>query len=104
MFVNLTPHEVNIISDDGVMHIPPSGKVARCEQLEQPAGEIDGIRVTHVSMGEPIDLPPSREGVTYIVSHIVLQKATWRKDLVKPGALVRNAAGEIVGCEGLYCL
>lgn len=101
MLVNLTPHEVNIINDDNIIHIPPSGIVARCQQFEETVGEIDGIRVTHVSIGSPIDLPPAQEGVTYIVSHIVLQNAGERNDLVKPGTLVRNAAGDIIGCHEL---
>lgn len=104
MFINLTPHEVQIIMENEVLAVPPSGTVARCEQSEELVGEIDGVRVTRLVMGELVGLPPASEGVTYIVSHIVLQAATQRHDLVKPGELVRNAAGDIIGCRSLSCL
>lgn len=104
MFINLTPHEVRIITDNEVLAIPPSGTVARCEQTEEVVGEIEGVRVTQLVMGELVGLPPASEGVTYIVSHIVLQAAAQRHDLVKPGELVRNEAGDIIGCRSLCCL
>lgn len=101
MFINLTPHEVKIIQEDRVIILPPSGIVARCQQEEQPIGEVEGVRVVRLSMGELVNLPPERAGVIYIVSHIVLQQAAQRKDLLKPGELVRNEAGEIIGCRSL---
>lgn len=101
MFINLTPHEVKIIQKDRVICIPPSGIVARCKQEERPVGEVEGVRVVKLSMGELVNLPPERAGVIYIVSHIVLQQAMQRQDLLKPGELVRNEAGEIIGCQSL---
>ena len=104
MFINLTPHEVRIIKKDSVVVIPPGEQVARCEQSEECVGELEGVPVMRLVMGELTGLPEQRPGVTYIVSHIVLQKATGRHDLVKPGELVRDANGAIIGCRGLCCL
>lgn len=102
MFINLTPHEVKIIKKDGVIVIPAGEQVARCEQSEECVGELEGVPVMRLVMGELTGLPAQRPGVTYIVSHIVLQKAAGRQDLVKPGELVRDENGVIIGCRG-FC-
>lgn len=104
MLKNLTPHEVKIITDEGAIVVKPSGIIARCEEHEELAGELAGIPVTKIVMGEVVDLPTEEEGVVLIVSHIVLQACPERKDLVKPGKQVRNAAGDIIGCLSLCVL
>ena len=104
MLKNLTPHEVKIITEGGTVEIKPSGVVARCEEHEEPAGELAGIPVSRIVMGEVVDLPPEEKGVILIVSHIVLQACPERKDLVKPVKPVRNAAGDIIGCRSLCVL
>lgn len=102
MFINLTPHEVRVVKEKDIMVIPPSGIVARCEQREEVIGEIEGVRVTRLVMGRLVNLPAPKKGVTYIVSHIVLQEARERTDLVKPGELVRDETGAIIGCKS-FC-
>lgn len=108
MLKNLTPHEVKIITGEGTIVVKPSGVVARCNEHEELAKDLAkdlaGIPVIRLVLGEVVDLPPEEEGVTLIVSHIVLQACPKRKDLVKPGKPVRNAAGEIIGCLGLSVL
>lgn len=104
MLKNLTPHEVKIITDEGAIVVKPSGIIARCEEHEEPAGELAGIPVSRIVMGEVVDLPPEEDGVVLIVSHIVLQACPERKDLVKPGKPVRNVAGDIIGCRSLCVL
>lgn len=104
MLKNLTPHEVKIITGEGTIVVKPSGVVARCNEHEELAKDLADIPVIRLVLGEVVDLPPEEEGVTLIVSHIVLQACPERKDLVKPGKPVRNAAGEIIGCLGLSVL
>ena len=104
MLKNLTPHEVKIITGEGTIVVKPSGVVACCNEHEELAKDLAGIPVIRLVLGEVVDLPPEEEGVTLIVSHIVLQACPKRKDLVKPGKPVRNAAGEIIGCLGLSVL
>lgn len=104
MLKNLTPHEVKIITGEGTIVVKPSGVIARCNEHEELAKDLTGIPVIRLVLGEVVDLPPEEEGVTLIVSHIVLQACPERKDLVKPGKPVRNAAGEIIGCLGLSVL
>lgn len=104
MLKNLTPHEVKIITEEGTVVVKPSGIVARCNEHEELAGKLVGIPVTRLVLGDVVDLPLQEEGVILIVSHIVLQACPERKDLVKPGKPVRNAAGEIIGCLGLSVL
>lgn len=105
MMINLTPHTVKIIKNDGsVLSIAPAKEAARCTQQEKVITSVDGIPVSRVQLGAVVGLPQSQQGVTYIVSHIVLQACPNRHDLVKPGELVRNAQGEIVGCKCLNVL
>lgn len=99
MLVNLTPHEIKIIKENEAWSIPPSGMVARCRQEEKVIEQLEGkIPVTQLELGEVQDLPEPKQGVVYIVSHIVLQKCPERRDLVKPGRVVRDEEGRIIGC------
>ncbi len=105
MMVNLTPHTVIIIKSDGsILSLEPAPRAARCAQQEQVIDSIDGIPVSRVQMGAVENLPARQQGVTYIVSHIVLQACPERSDLVKPGELVRNEQGEVIGCKCLSVL
>ena len=104
--VNLTPHAVNIIADDGtVTTIPASGTIARVSVTETPSklGELAGVPVTRVIYGAPSGLPPYDEEADclFIVSQIVAAAVKDRPDLVFPGGLVRDEAGNIIGCRHL---
>ena len=101
-FVNLCPHQVDIIMQDGqVNSIKPSGQVARCAQSNVVLNEIDGIQITRQVMGEVQNLPDEIPGVLLIVSRIVAQAKPERHDLVVPGPLVRDQNGQPCGCQGL---
>ncbi len=105
MMVNLTPHTVKIIKSDGsIISIAPAQRMARCRQQEEVIDNMDGVPVSRVQLGEVVDLPARQKGVIYIVSHIVLQACPERDDLVKPGELVRNDRGEVIGCKCLSVL
>ena len=105
--VNLTPHAVNIVGDDNsvVTTIPASGNVARCSQTIDVIGSITvnsvAITISSSSYGEVVDLPDPQAGVYYIVSRLVMSACPARQDLLCPNDLVRNDAGQVIGCRSL---
>ena len=105
MLVNLTPHDIVIRLSDGDRVIPASGTVARVSTSQVPAGTIDGIPVSAQTFGQIEGLPEPQEGVTFIVSAIVLAaaKSIGRTDVVAPDTAraIRNDAGQIVAVPGL---
>lgn len=105
MIRNCTPHDLNIVAREGMVTIPPSGIVPRCEQSEVEIGQIvlDDciIPITAQKFGEVIDLPEQEDGVYLVVSRLVAAACPDRNDLLIPGPLVRDEAGKVVGCKGL---
>lgn len=101
--VNLTPHAVNFISDDGniIKTIEPSGAVARVSAKTETIGEIDGLPVTTSVYGEVTGLPEPEEGKVYVVSSLVAGRTTNRNDVFVPNEPVRDEKGRIVGCRSL---
>jgi hypothetical protein len=114
--VNLTPHEVTLVGEDGgvLLRIPPSGIVARVREETDAAGEITvcpggpltgGVEVPLVkrAWGPVEGLPEPQFRTVYITSSLVAQ-AAWaqgRRDVVAPGELVRDAEGRVIGCKNL---
>lgn len=101
--VNCTPHPITIVAGNGVIlrAIPPSGEVARLSVSTEPAGVVLGIPVTRTVFGEPVGLPEPEIGTCYIVSQLVKNALPERDDLVVPAEVVRDAAGNVVGCRSL---
>lgn len=99
--VNLTPHEINIYSDDSVFTVPPSGSVARVDVRQVKRGRIGPINVFESTYGRVVGLPDPAPDTVFIVSAMVRQAASERADLYSPGDLVRNDKGQPVGCNGL---
>lgn len=118
MTINLTPHQITVIDPSCVEFdtkkkcynlvgelkiarvIEPSGQVARVAMTEEVIGEEDGITVVQNRYGEPQDLPTPQTGIIYIVSALVATAAK-RNDLRVPARMVRNEAGQPVGCLAL---
>lgn len=104
--INLTPHAINIVHDDGtpVINIPPSGQIARCAERFSalPPINVDGVEISFISgfYGEAEGLPDPQPDTLYIVSGLVLSAAQ-RGDLVAPGPLKRDSDGKPIGCVGL---
>lgn len=116
---NLTPHAVAIYGADGTTHlltVPPSGTVARVAVTRTETGlvpiEADaerilahdplaGIPVYVGEYGDVQDLPPPSRGTVYITSAMVRAAVPTRRDVLSPGELIRNEAGQPVGCRGL---
>lgn len=101
--VNLTSHAINVLSSDGsvVANLPPSGEVARVATAMRKVGVAGDIDLYAQEVGEVVGLPTPKEGTLFIVSALVRLAHPERKDLASPGELVRNSAGQPVGCRGL---
>lgn len=100
MFINLTPHALNIHTPDGVLNLAPSGGVARVATVETPGLPVGGVPTVSTSYGEVTGLPSPTEGTIYIVSGMVASAAP-RGDVMSPGPLVRDEGGRPCGCQGL---
>lgn len=100
--INLTPHTVNDL--DSHNKFIPSGTVVRVDVSRQCVYiSEEGVRFYAPSFGEVINLPEQQEGVSLIVSAMVRAALPNRRDLISPGTLARNDAGEVIGCFGFDC-
>jgi hypothetical protein len=99
--VNLTPHAINILTENHAMAIIASGEIARCKTERKVIGDIDGIPVTSTVFGEVEGLPEPQEGTIYIVSSLVAQACRDRNDVFIPDDTVRDDEGKIIGCRSL---
>ena len=98
---NYTPHEVNIVLENGEKINLPSVGLARCTQTTVPDGVIGDIPITKTRFGEVEGLPDPEKGAFFIVSRLVMQAAKNRKDLLVPNEIIRDDTGRIVGCKSL---
>ena len=103
MFINLTPHDINIIDNivtgKVVRTIPVSGIVARVSQQAMAAGGVDGMPLVILRAGTVQDLPKPKVGTYYIVSRAVQEACPDRHDLLVPTWMVRSADRRtIIGC------
>ena len=100
MFVNLTPHTINVFYEDGSQTAFPSEGCARVNQITEASGVQDGVTIYQTKFGAVEGLPAPQPGVFYIVSALVNSRALNRPDLLSPGNLVRDHEGRVIGCEG----
>lgn len=101
-FINLTPHTVNILLDNGdKITIPASGTIARVCMDWVKVDDIDGIPVFRTVFSKDIpDLPALADDTLFVVSTLVAQAAVGRDDLVVPANLIRDDNGVIIGASG----
>ena len=107
-FLNLTPHAIVVrLADGSDLTFPPSGKVARVDELPTTViGEFDGITIlSRTVFGKVIDLPDPVEGTAFIVSGLVAG-VVYRADVFSPATgpkdgAVRNDKGHIVAVVSL---
>ncbi|PIR21931.1 MAG: hypothetical protein COV44_10595 [Deltaproteobacteria bacterium CG11_big_fil_rev_8_21_14_0_20_45_16] len=90
--INLTPHAIKFQAEDGTRTVfPPSGEVARVEQYPGETTTVDFAGVEVPVQGAPEygwveGLPEPKEGVVFIVSGFVLNRAVGRNaDVFGPG-------------------
>lgn len=117
MLYNLTPHTVRVFSATGeiITEIPPSGMVARIEKIGSFRNDSEVVPVTNFGdAGEsweysiPIltsvstgisGLPDEQTNTRFIVSATLRAACPDRPDLVSPADLVRDEAGNVIGCK-----
>lgn len=94
---NLTPHAITLCGKT----IEPTG-LARCAQVSERIGDVDGIPVNKKSFGAVDGLPSPEAGTIYIVSAIVAQAvAGKRDDVYVVDETIRDENGWIVGANAL---
>lgn len=98
--VNLTPHAITFVREDGNVVIPSSG-IARAATTREIVGEIDGLPVARIVYGEVTGLPEPVEGTIYVVSQITAAAVPDRADVFIVDGTVRDSEGRIVGATGL---
>lgn len=103
MLKNLTSHTMNLHNADKelVVSIPPEPVPARCAVTRDKIDDIDGVPVYVTRYGDITGLPDSDQGDIYIVSLLVSQAVPHRLDVLSPGELLRDEAGQPIGCIGL---
>ena len=106
--INLTPHSINIISEnrEQIATYPPSGDVARCANVNTPIGDMDGVPVITQGFGEVSGVPEPVEGTVYLVSMVVGSALKGQRNDIygpatDPANAVRNEKGHIVGVKAL---
>lgn len=101
--INLTPHALTIFDSDRrvVRIVEASGTVARVSVNRRLIAVEDGIEFYATTYGEPVGLPEPQPNTIYVVSGLLRAAVPERSDLWQPGELLRNDAGQPVGCIGL---
>ena len=101
---NFTPHEINLVRQDGSTMVLPSLGVARCDVKEVSCGgHLAGMTFVRELLGQVTGLPDPEEGTAYIVSRPVLDAvAATRRAVVGVTRFVRADAGRIKGAAALF--
>ena len=107
--INCTPHDINVLNELGnrIVLIPklPADSIARVATSSIKSCDLDiagaKVPVSRTELLQVTNLPAERPGVALIVSALVRLALPLRKDLFSPGELVRNDAGQPIGCRGL---
>ncbi len=103
--VNLTPHPIRIVNENGEVQIPPSGQVARVASSQVVIGYVDHIPIRQTTFGQVENLPDPQPGTIYVVSSLVAQAVSGVRDDVvapdtSPSGEVRAADGRIIAVTG----
>lgn len=81
--VNLTPHNINLIKDNGEVEVfAVSGKVARCEEETKHIINYNGISVFEKKFG-----------------NVSIENTDKTIEEMPPNDIIRNDKGQIVGCK-----
>ena len=97
--INKTPHEVNVITNNGTITFQKSDAPIRLSSEAKQVGTIGSVPVFSVAYGSG-NMPEMVDDVIYIVSALVRSAYPDRTDLVVPHDVVRDHEGNIIGCRG----
>lgn len=108
MIVNLTPHPITLIREDGTtVTVYPCGVVVRAQEQREVIGHVEGFPVYRVHYGEPEGLPDELdEKAVYIVSSLALQAIKQHRPEIAHRFYVvsdpvRDEEGKIIGARAL---
>ncbi|MES2692305.1 MAG: hypothetical protein V4773_02455 [Verrucomicrobiota bacterium] len=101
--VNLCPHPVCILHEDGSKSVLPQAGVARVGVDYRSGGtvEVEGkpVQIIQGVYGEVVGLPEPGAECFYLVSHMVRMALPKRRDLLSPANMVRDGEGNILACR-----
>lgn len=108
--VNLTEHPVTIMNRETmevIARFPKGETVARLTQKTvnvgvlrfNDNGVVNEIPITETQFGETTGLPEPQDGVSFIVSRMIMSAHPERKDLLVPNGIIRNSEGVIIASE-----
>ena len=98
--LNYTPHSLNVVDVNGVTQQLPSVGVVRLATSKTYKDQINGFGVVSTDFLDVTGLPSPQDGVYYVVSRLVMSACPDRSDLLCPGELIRDSAGNVTGCDG----
>lgn len=103
--INCTPHDVNLVTENGSITFPRSGIIPRLTEQQQKINSVtvNGIEIDIMkkSFNEAEGLPEPQENTIFIVSALVAGAIKDRDDLVIPNDTIRDDQGRIIGCKNL---
>ncbi len=91
---NWTPHPIVC----GGRVFEPCGKVVRCDMQRTKAGDVDGIDC-YKTVNSGVSNAPAAAADTYYIVSAMVRVASGRSDFISPADFVRDAAGNIIGCQ-----
>ena len=97
--VNCCKHDVEICDEYGniIKVYKPSGYVARLAHRQKFVDDIDGIPVKVRENKRIVGLPEPEEDTFYIVSNIVMENCSYRRDIISCGGKYYNDDGSLRG-------
>ena len=101
--INMTPHPIFIVDAEGnkLQTILPSGNTIRLTQRTERVTAINGIPISNTVYRDALGLPHFQEETYYIVSQLIKTALPQRTDLLVPAEMLRDANGNIIGCQSL---
>jgi hypothetical protein len=106
--INLTPHDIHVYVNDKKVQTYPAHYTSE-EQHLIPRCSMEAIQVEILDdlfplyktiYGSATNLPDQRDDTLFIVSAMVRNTHSDRRDLISPYGLVRDDKQQIIGCTG----
>ena len=99
-FINLTNHNISVITPNGLKVIEPSGQIARVQYDIKTIDEVEGIPIVEIIYNKVVGLLNPEPNTYYIVSSIVKNAIGLnRRDVITLYG-VKRKNGKPYVCEG----
>lgn len=103
--VNLTPHNIDILSqsENVIKVLPPCSNPPRVEEHSRQVNSVSvddkTIPIKVVSYTHKVDLPEEKPETYYVVSRLIAETRPERTDLLVPYDIVHTPDHSIKGCQ-----